>query len=89
VHGRDATTPTLRSRSKQRRATIAVVEIEALLGDPRPRDHDWRDALRAAVDALDDLERPFAALDEHRFAKRPTRHRLIDDPRERWAWLSA
>ncbi|HKE80448.1 MAG TPA: DUF6058 family natural product biosynthesis protein [Solirubrobacteraceae bacterium] len=66
-----------------------VDEIEALLGDPRPRDHDWRDALRAAVDALDDLERPFAPLDEHRFGKRPTRHRLIDDPRERWAWLSA
>jgi hypothetical protein len=65
-----------------------VDEIEALLGNPRPRDGDWRDALRAAVDELDDPERPFAPLDEHRFGKRPTRHRLIDDPRARWPWLS-
>jgi hypothetical protein len=50
---------------------------------------DWRDALRAAIDDLDALERPLAPLDEHRFGKRPTRHRLIDDPRERWPWLAA
>src|SRR3954451_15325633 len=44
-----------------------VDELEALLGDPRPRDDVWRDVLRTAVDALDALERPFAPLDEHRF----------------------
>jgi hypothetical protein len=66
-----------------------VDHIDAALADPRPRDADWRDALRAAVDELDALERPFAPLDEYRFGKRPTRRRLIDDPRERWPWLAA
>jgi hypothetical protein len=66
-----------------------VEELEALLADPRPRDGDWREALRSAVDALDVLERPFAPLDEHRFGARPTRHRLVDDPRARWPWLAA
>jgi hypothetical protein len=66
-----------------------VDDLEAMLADPRPRDAVWRDALRAAVDDLDALERPFAPLDEHRFGKRPTRNRLIDDPRERWPWLAA
>jgi hypothetical protein len=63
--------------------------IDAALADPRPRDAEWRDALRTAVDALDALERPFAPLDEYRFGKRPTRKRYIDDPRERWPWLAA
>jgi hypothetical protein len=66
-----------------------VEEIEALLAVPRPRDDDWRAALRTAVDGLDALERPFAPLDEHRFGTRPTRHRLIADPRARWPWLVA
>jgi hypothetical protein len=66
-----------------------VDAIEALLADPRPREADWRDALRGAVDDLDALERPFAPLDEHRFGRRPTRNRLIDDPRERWPWLAS
>jgi Family of unknown function (DUF6058) len=66
-----------------------VDAIEHLLADPRPRDGDWREALRDAVDELDTLERPFAPLDEHRFGKRPTRHRLIDDPRARWPWLAS
>ena len=66
-----------------------VEELDALLADPRPRDDEWRGALRAAVDALDALERPFAPLDEHRFGARPTRHRLIGDPRARWPWLVA
>jgi uncharacterized protein DUF6058 len=61
-----------------------VDDIEALLTDPRPRDADWREALRAAVDELDALERPFAPLDEHRLGARPSRRRLIDDPRARW-----
>jgi Family of unknown function (DUF6058) len=66
-----------------------VDAIEAMLADPRPRDGDWRDALRAAVDDLDALERPFAPLDQHRFGKRPTRSRLVEDPRERWPWLAS
>jgi hypothetical protein len=66
-----------------------VDQIDAALADARPGDREWRDALRAAVDALDALERPFAPLDEYRFGKRPTRKRYIDDPRERWPWLAA
>jgi uncharacterized protein DUF6058 len=66
-----------------------VADLDAMLADPHPREPDWRDALRAAIDDLDALERPFAPLDEHRFGKRPTRRRLIDDPRERWPWLAA
>jgi Family of unknown function (DUF6058) len=71
------------------RKTRLVDDIEGLLADPRPRDPDWRGALRAAVDELDRLERPFAPLDEHRLGARPTRKRLIEDPRERWPWLSS
>jgi hypothetical protein len=71
------------------RKTRLVEEIEGLLADARPRDQDWRDALRAAVDGLDELERPFAPLDEHRLGARPTRRRLVDDPRARWPWLAA
>lgn len=66
-----------------------VDDIQAMLGDPRPRDGAWRDALRAAIDELDDLERPFAPLDEHRFGARPTRQRLVEDPRARWGWLTS
>ena len=69
------------------RKTHLVEDIEGLLADARPRDPDWRGALRAAVDELDELERPFAPLDEHRFGARPTRKRLIEDPRERWPWM--
>jgi hypothetical protein len=71
------------------RKEALVDELEALLADPRPRDDDWRDAVRTAVDGLDALERPFAPLDEHRFGARPTRHRLVDDPRAQWQWLRA
>ena len=65
-----------------------VDAIEGLTADPRPDDADWRAALRDAVDALDELERPFAPLDEHRLGARPTRRRLVDDPRARWPWLA-
>jgi hypothetical protein len=34
--------------------------IDGLLDAPRPADGDWRQQLRAAVDELDGLERPFA-----------------------------
>jgi hypothetical protein len=78
---RSATPETIASKER------LVDALEALLTDARPRDADWRDALRAAVDDLDALERPFAPLDEHRFGARPTRHRLIDDARARWPWL--
>jgi hypothetical protein len=65
-----------------------VDAIDAMLADPRPRDVEWREAIRTAIDDLDVLERPFAPLDEHRFGARPTRRRLIDDPRQRWPWLA-
>jgi hypothetical protein len=37
-----------------------VTQIDALLASSRPSDAAWRDQLRAAVDELDGLERPFA-----------------------------
>jgi Family of unknown function (DUF6058) len=66
-----------------------VDHIQAALGDPHPRDAGWRESLRAAIDELDALERPFAPLDEYRFGNRPTRKRFIEDPRARWPWLGA
>jgi hypothetical protein len=61
--------------------------IDRLIAERRPRDPQWRTALREAVDELDGLERPFAPLDALRLGKPPTRQRLIDWPRERWPWL--
>jgi hypothetical protein len=37
-----------------------VDEIERMLAEPAPRNPSWRDCLRASVDELDELERPFA-----------------------------
>ena len=37
-----------------------VAEIEGLLAAPEPESADWRASLRASVDDLDELERPFA-----------------------------
>lgn len=64
-----------------------MVAIQGLLDAPAPDDDAWRTALREAIDELDGLERPFAPLDEHRLGARPSRRRLIDDPRAKWAWL--
>ena len=42
------------------RKSALVAEIERLLAAPQPENADWRGNLRASVDELDELERPFA-----------------------------
>jgi hypothetical protein len=42
------------------RKSALVVEIDRLLAAPQPEDADWSSHLRASVDELDELERPFA-----------------------------
>ena len=42
------------------RKSALVAEIEGLLAAPQPANADWRGSLRASVDELDELERPFA-----------------------------
>jgi hypothetical protein len=64
-----------------------VESLEALLAQPRPQDGEWRRAVREQVAALDDLERPFAPLDDARWEYRSSRDRLIEEPRERYPWL--
>jgi hypothetical protein len=57
-----------------------VATLEAALAEPRPGDPAWCAALRAGVEALDGLNKPFAACDRVRFG--PTsRDRLIDRAR--------
>ncbi len=58
--------------------------IGALLGRPAPADTRWCAAVRGAVDALDALERPFAAYDRERFGGPSSRDRLITATRERF-----
>jgi len=42
------------------RKSALVAEIDGLLAAPQPESADWRASLRASVDELDELERPFA-----------------------------
>jgi hypothetical protein len=60
-----------------------MTAIAALLARPAPDDA----ALRGAVDALDALERPFAAHDRERFGGPVSRDRLITAPRARFPQL--
>jgi hypothetical protein len=62
--------------------TALVEEIERLVAEPTPEDDDWRGRLRLAVDALDELERPFSP--DHDRLEPPTRVRLIEEPRGRF-----
>ena len=64
-----------------------ITAITALLAKPRTEDDDWRIALRAAVDALDALERPFASYDRDRFGGPSSRDRFITATRERFPQL--
>lgn len=57
--------------------------IGRLAGDPAPADDDWRRELTAAVDALDALEKPFAAWDRERFGP-VSRDRCVTAMRERF-----
>jgi hypothetical protein len=61
--------------------------IEALLANPLPDEVRWRVALRGAVDALDAIERPFAAYDRERFGGPTSRDRLISAARERYPFV--
>ena len=60
-----------------------MTAIGALLARAEPGDG----ALRGAVDALDALERPFAASDRERFGGSTSRDRLITTTRERFPEL--
>ena len=58
-----------------------VDQLMRMLAAPRPDDDAWCRDLRRAVDALDRIERPFAACDRERFGGPTSRDRLIDGPR--------
>jgi hypothetical protein len=69
------------------RKQYLVAEIERLIAEPRPGEAAWLALLRQRVDALDELERPFATIDRLRsFAVDGTvsRDRLITAVRERY-----
>ena len=67
-----------------------VARIEAMLAAPRPHDAGWLARLRAAVDELDALERPFSPdYDRTRFGRPPSRDTLISAPRRRYSELWA
>ena len=61
-----------------------MTAIGALLAAPVPADRSWRSSVRSAVDALDALERPFAAWDRERFGGPSSRDRLVTATRERY-----
>jgi hypothetical protein len=61
-----------------------MLAISALVARPAPADAGWRGSLRGAVDALDALERPFAAYDRERFGSPTSRDRLITGTRDRF-----
>jgi hypothetical protein len=58
-------------------------DIERLTAAPAPDDAGWRTALRSAVDALDQIERPFTDYDRARWGA-PSRDTHINDVRQRY-----
>jgi Family of unknown function (DUF6058) len=64
--------------------TGLMTAIRASLARPAPADPGWRATLRASVDALDCLERPFTAYDRVRFGSPSSRDTLITDVRSRF-----
>jgi hypothetical protein len=60
-----------------------VDRLTAALAAPRPDDASWCARMRADVEALDGLEKPFASCDRTRFGA-TTRDRLITGARERF-----
>ncbi|HEY6035454.1 MAG TPA: DUF6058 family natural product biosynthesis protein [Kofleriaceae bacterium] len=67
---RDVTPETIAAKER------LVARLTAALATPRPGDPAWCERLRAEVEALDGLEKPFAACDRARFGA-TTRDRLI------------
>jgi hypothetical protein len=66
------------------RKSALVAEIDRLLAAPQPDDADWSSDLRAGVDELDELERPFAPhYDRARWGP-SSRDRCITAARERY-----
>lgn len=63
---------------------VRVARITARMAAPAPEDPTWTAALRADVDALDRLIRPFAASDRARFGGSVSRDRCVDAPRRQW-----
>lgn len=71
-----------------RRKGQLVERLRAALADPLPADAGWAASLRAAVEELDALERPFSPdYDRVRFGRPPTRDELVEAPRRRWPEL--
>ena len=66
-----------------RKARLMAAVADAV-ASPRPDDADWRARLRADVDALDALLRPFAPYDRVRFGGPVSRDRLVTAPRRRF-----
>jgi hypothetical protein len=58
--------------------------IETLLAEPAPNDEAWRRDLRSAVEALDELERPFCDYDRAQAGGSVSRDRCVTAPRERY-----
>lgn len=67
---RDVTPETIAAKER------LVTRLTAALATPRPDDPAWCARLRSEVEALDGLEKPFAACDRARFGA-TTRDRLI------------
>ena len=61
-----------------------VRRLTEQLASPAPQDPAWRARLRADVDALDQLVRPFAPYDRVRFGGPVSRDRLITAAKARY-----
>jgi Family of unknown function (DUF6058) len=68
----------------QRKSELTAA-IEALLAQPEPASDAWLVELHGLVDALDEIEPPFAPYDRLRFGGPISRDRLIADVRERFS----
>jgi hypothetical protein len=61
-----------------------ITAIEQLLAAPREDDTEWVENLRAAVDRLDALEKPFALFDRDYYGGPVTRDRYVTAVRDRY-----
>jgi hypothetical protein len=61
-----------------------IETIESLMAEPRAGDAAWRQQLRAAVDELDELERPFCDYDRAQAGGSVSRDRCVTAPRVRY-----
>lgn len=66
-----------------------VAQLDRALAAPRPDDAAWCAALRAQVECLDGLCRPFAACDRIRFGRPTSRDRLITATHQRYPHVFA